>query len=72
MINFLREQNVFAQVHYIPVHLMPYYRDFGWKDGDMPNAENYYKHCLSLPMFPTLSYKEQQFVIEKINEFYNM
>ena len=34
---------------------MPYYRDLGWKEGDLPYAENYYKHCISLPMFPTLS-----------------
>jgi UDP-4-amino-4,6-dideoxy-N-acetyl-beta-L-altrosamine transaminase len=71
LINFLREQNIFAQVHYIPSHLMPYYRDFGWKDGDMPQSENYYKHCLSLPMYPTLTAKEQQFVIDTINTFYN-
>jgi UDP-4-amino-4,6-dideoxy-N-acetyl-beta-L-altrosamine transaminase len=71
LINYLREQSIFAQVHYIPSHLMPYYRDFGWKDGDMPLSEKYYKHCISLPMFPTLTEEEQQFVIEKINSFYN-
>lgn len=71
LINYLREQNIFAQVHYIPAHLMPYYRDFGWKDGDMPSAEKYYKQCLSLPMYPTLTEEEQQFVIDKIIEFYN-
>lgn len=71
LINYLREQNIFAQVHYIPAHLMPYYRDFGWKDGDMPIAEKYYKHCISLPMYPTLSKDEQQFVIDKVLEFLN-
>jgi len=69
--NYLRTQNIFAQIHYIPCHLMPYYRQFGWKEGDMPMAENYYKHCISLPMFPTLTDDEQQFVIEIINSFYN-
>jgi dTDP-4-amino-4,6-dideoxygalactose transaminase len=69
--NYLREHNIFAQIHYIPCHLMPYYREFGWKEGDMPIAENYYKHCISLPMYPTLKPEEQQFVIEKIDEFYN-
>lgn len=68
--NFLREHNIFAQIHYIPCHLMPYYRQFGWKEGDMPNSEEYYKHCISLPMFPTLTNDEQSFVIEKINSFY--
>ncbi len=68
--NFLRSANIFAQVHYIPVHLMPYYKEFGWKEGDFPNAEKYYKHCISLPMYPTLSKEEQQFVIKTIFEYY--
>jgi hypothetical protein len=68
--NFLRTKNIFAQIHYIPCHLMPYYRQFGWKEGDMPNAENYYKDCISLPMYPTLTMEEQQFVINSIKEFY--
>ncbi len=67
---FLRTKNIFAQVHYIPAHLMPYYRQQGWKEGDLPFAENYYNNCLSLPIYPTLSNEEQKFVIEKIEEFY--
>ena len=70
--NYLREQNVFAQVHYIPVHLMPYYKNLGWKEGDFPIAEKYYKNCLSLPMFPTLSNEEQDFVISKVKEYYEL
>lgn len=69
--NYLREHNIFSQIHYIPCHLMPYYRKFGWKEGDMPNAENYYHHCISLPMYPTLTNEEQSFVIEKVNMFYD-
>lgn len=68
--NFLRQNNIFAQIHYIPCHLMPYYKQYGWKEGDMPNSENYYKHCLSLPMYPTLKTEEQLFVIDKIKEYY--
>lgn len=68
--NYLREHNIFAQIHYIPCHLMPYYRQFGWKEGDMPNAEAYYKHCISLPMYPTLTDEQQDFVITKIKEYY--
>lgn len=67
----LRDQNIFAQIHYIPAHLMPYYRDFGHKEGDLPNAEAYYNHCISLPMYPTLTDEEQEFVIETITNFYN-
>jgi hypothetical protein len=68
--NYLREHNIYAQIHYIPCHLMPYYRELGWKEGDMPNAESYYGKCISLPMFPTLTDAEQDFVIETINTFY--
>jgi UDP-4-amino-4,6-dideoxy-N-acetyl-beta-L-altrosamine transaminase len=68
---YLRENNIFAQVHYIPVHLMPYYRQFGWKVGDLPNAEKYYSSCLSLPMYPTLTNAEQQFVIDTICNYFD-
>jgi dTDP-4-amino-4,6-dideoxygalactose transaminase len=69
--NYLREHKIFAQIHYIPCHLMPYYREFGWKEGDMPNAEAYYEKCISLPMFPTLTDREQEFVINTISAYYN-
>ena len=68
--NYLRENKVFAQIHYIPCHLMPYYRQFGWKEGDFPHAESYYKSCISLPMYPTLTDEDQNNVIELINKFY--
>lgn len=68
--NYLRTQNIFAQIHYIPCHLMPYYRDRGWKEGDLPSSEQYYKHCISLPMYPTLTEEEQAYIIERINTFY--
>ncbi len=70
LIYHLRENNIFAQVHYIPVHLMPYYRQYGWKEGDFPNAENFYNRCLSLPLYPTLTEEEQAFVISTIKGFY--
>ena len=66
----LRTKNIFAQVHYIPVHMLPYYQALGYKKGDLPLAENYYDHCLSLPMYPSLSLEEQEFVIESVNNFY--
>lgn len=68
--NYLREHQIFAQIHYIPTHLMPYYRQFGWKEGDMPNAESYYNHCISLPMYPTLTDEQLGFVIKTIINFY--
>jgi len=67
----LRSKNIFAQIHYIPTHLHPYYQKLGWKKGDMPNAEDYYDHCISLPMYPGLSDDEQTYVINTILEFLN-
>lgn len=72
MYDFLRANNIFAQVHYVPAHLMPYYAQFGWRAGDMPVAESYYDQCLSLPMFPTLTELQQQYVIEKVIQFLKM
>ena len=69
--NYLREYKIFAQIHYIPCHLMPYYRDLGWKEGDKPKAETYYKHCISLPMYPTLTEAEQVYVIDTIKRYFN-
>jgi UDP-4-amino-4,6-dideoxy-N-acetyl-beta-L-altrosamine transaminase len=69
--NYLKSKNIYAQIHYIPCHLMPYYKQFGWKEGDFPHAENYYKQCISLPMYPTLTTEEQAYVINEINSFYN-
>jgi dTDP-4-amino-4,6-dideoxygalactose transaminase len=68
--NHLRENSIFAQVHYIPVHALPYYRNLGWRAGCLPSAENYYKHCLSIPMYPSLTDQQQQYVIEKILDFF--
>ncbi len=68
--DYLRENKIFVQVHYIPVHLLPFYKQKGWKKGDFPEAEKYYSQALSLPMYPTLTDEEQDFVIEKIIRFY--
>ena len=67
--DFLKTKQIFAQVHYIPVHRMPYYEGLGWREGDFPLAENYYAHCLSIPMFPTLTDEEQDYVVACIKEF---
>lgn len=70
--NFLRNRDILAQIHYIPCHLMPYYRNLGWKEGDLPIAENYYKKCISLPMYPSLKEEEQDFIIDNILSFLNV
>jgi dTDP-4-amino-4,6-dideoxygalactose transaminase len=50
---------------------MPYYKNLGNKEGDLPVAENYSKHCFSLPMYPSLTDEEQDRVIDEINKFLN-
>jgi UDP-4-amino-4,6-dideoxy-N-acetyl-beta-L-altrosamine transaminase len=65
----LRKNQIYTQIHYVPVHTMPYYQALGNKKGDQPLAEAYYERCLSLPMFPTLSDEEQDFVIKKVLEY---
>ncbi len=67
---YLLSKNIYVQIHYIPVHLMPYYKQFGWSVRDMPNAERYYSSCLSLPIFQSLTIEEQNYVIKSIQEFY--
>lgn len=67
--DYLRANKIFSQVLYIPAHTMPYYKQQGWKDGDMPVAEEYYKGCLALPMFPSLTDEEQDWVIDKVKEY---
>ncbi|QIX63055.1 UDP-4-amino-4,6-dideoxy-N-acetyl-beta-L-altrosamine transaminase [Hymenobacter sp. BT18] len=67
--DFLRTRQIYAQVHYIPVHTMPYYQSLGWQPGDFPRAEAYYAHCLSIPLFPSLTDEEQQYVVACIREF---
>jgi UDP-4-amino-4,6-dideoxy-N-acetyl-beta-L-altrosamine transaminase len=67
--DFLKTRQIFAQVHYIPVHRMPYYEQLGWRAGDFPCVEKYYGRCLSIPLFPTLTDAEQDYVVECIKEF---
>jgi hypothetical protein len=69
--DFLRSKDIFCQVHYIPVHTLPYYESLGWKQGDFKDSENYYKGCLSLPMYPTLTNEQQLYVINSIISFLN-
>lgn len=59
----LREQGIYSQIHYIPVNTLPYYKKFGYQK--MPVAEAYYEHCLSLPMYPSLTEEKQKLIIEQ-------
>jgi UDP-4-amino-4,6-dideoxy-N-acetyl-beta-L-altrosamine transaminase len=62
----LRAAGIGVQVHYIPVHLQPYYRRLGFKQGDFPVAEAYYERAISLPMYATLTDAQQDFVVEQL------
>jgi UDP-4-amino-4,6-dideoxy-N-acetyl-beta-L-altrosamine transaminase len=65
----LRARNIGVQVHYIPVHLQPYYRQhFGHRPGDFPAAERYYARCISLPMYPRLGDADVDRVIAVVRE----
>lgn len=54
------------QIHYIPVHLQPYYRQFGYKASDYPNAEEFYAHCISLPVYYDLTKADLKEIVRRI------
>lgn len=63
----LKTRGVGTQVHYIPVHLHPYYREhFGFKEGDFPKAEQYYNRCLSIPLYPKMTDDDVDQVIKAL------
>lgn len=66
--DLLREKGVHAQVHYLPVYMHPYYRANGFENFTLPEAEKFYKSELSIPMFPSLTDEEQDYVTESVRE----
>ena len=69
--DYLRKHKIFTQIHYIPIHTLPYYKAINYKGSDLKNSENYYSKCISLPMYPTLTKLEQNYVIDCILKFIN-
>jgi UDP-4-amino-4,6-dideoxy-N-acetyl-beta-L-altrosamine transaminase len=68
----LKEKGIGTQVHYIPVHLQPYYREnYGFKPGDFPKAEQYYEQCLSIPLYPKMEDEDVNRVIDAIKKLRN-
>jgi perosamine synthetase len=66
----LRESGLGVNVHYIPVHFQPYYRDrFGYGAGDYPKAERYYSRAVTLPLYPGMSPKDVSYVISTVQQF---
>ncbi len=65
----LKERNIYGQVHYIPVHLQPYYKKkFGYKKGDFPVAEKFYEREISIPMYPSLTDEDLKYIAETFFE----
>ncbi|MFH1832147.1 MAG: UDP-4-amino-4,6-dideoxy-N-acetyl-beta-L-altrosamine transaminase [bacterium] len=64
----LKNLGINTQVHYIPVHTQPYYKKRGLKDGDFPNAEQYYKQTLSIPLYPELTNRDVKNIVRIIKE----
>jgi dTDP-4-amino-4,6-dideoxygalactose transaminase len=64
----LREQGIGVNLHYIPVHTQPYYQRMGFKEGDYPQAEQYYAEAISLPMYQTLSEQQQDQVVSALQK----
>ena len=65
---YLRAKNILVNIHYIPVHLQPFYNNLGFKEGDYPESEKYYKEAISLPIYPELTKKSQDYVVESLRE----
>ena len=67
--DYLKGSGISAQIHYIPVHKQPYYVGL-YGEQVFKHAEEYYKCCISIPMYPSLSSNDQDYVIETIVQFY--
>ena len=68
LFNKMREKYIGLQLHYIPINKQPYYKSLGYGNEDTPIMNRYYDECFSLPMYPLLSYDEQEYVIQTLFE----
>ena len=64
----LRDSHIGVNLHYIPIHLQPYYQNLGFFRGQFPEAEKYYEEAISLPIFTRLTKSEQNYVIDKLKK----
>ncbi|MDD3158153.1 UDP-4-amino-4,6-dideoxy-N-acetyl-beta-L-altrosamine transaminase [Anaeromusa sp.] len=63
----MRQAGIGVNVHYIPVHLQPFYRRMGFQEGAFPEAERYYQEALTLPLYYDLTYEEQDYVVNTLD-----
>lgn len=66
--NFLRNAGIEVNVHYIPIHTQPYYKNTGVKFANLTNAESYYESAITLPIFPSLTQSDQDYVVDTLME----
>ena len=62
----LRQNGIGVNVHYIPIYTQPYYSQFGFRIGDFPNSESYYKRVISIPLFHTMTIDQQDEVVRTL------
>ncbi|WP_076589010.1 UDP-4-amino-4,6-dideoxy-N-acetyl-beta-L-altrosamine transaminase [Vibrio ostreicida] len=67
----LRASGIGVNLHYIPVHIQPYYRDMGFSIGDFPESERYYQEAISLPMFHGMTKAQQDIVVNTLKHILN-
>jgi len=70
LFEFLKKNKINCQIHYIPIHIHPYYKKIGFKKKDFPNSVEYYERCLSLPIFFDLKFSAQKKIISLIKKFF--
>lgn len=64
----LQREQIGVNLHYIPVHLQPYYERLGFRLGDFPEAERYYAEAITLPLYPTMTDAQQDFVVKALRQ----
>ena len=64
----MKEAGINLSCHYIPIHTQPYYASLGFKVGDFPFSEAYYKRTVSLPVHPSLTSKKVELIIKMVND----
>lgn len=64
----MKSKDINLNLHYIPVHLQPFYHELGFKKGDFPNSEKYYQNVITLPLFFDLTEKQQEYIVKSLRE----
>ncbi|MBQ4861965.1 UDP-4-amino-4,6-dideoxy-N-acetyl-beta-L-altrosamine transaminase [Pseudoalteromonas sp. MMG013] len=68
LVSGLRDKGIIGHVHYIPIHLQPYYKEMGFKPGEFPNAERYYQSAVTLPLHPDLTQDQVKYVVKTVHD----